>query len=107
MTDPPASLPEGLPPLPGAGAWREAAEARRDPGLPPVPIRVITPGRRPRMPKAQLGHLTADHRDLAERSPDGRVMTADRAGHQIPLEQPEIIVQAVTEVLTSPPPASR
>jgi pimeloyl-ACP methyl ester carboxylesterase len=84
-------------------AMRDTAEARRTPGLPAVPIRVITAGRRPRMPKAHLEHLTADHRDLAARSPYGQVMVAERAGHQIPFEQPEIIVQAVDEVLGPPP----
>lgn len=86
-------------------AMRDTAEARREIGLPPVPIRVITPGRRPRMPRAHAHYLAADHRDLVERSPYGRLMVADRASHQIPLEQPEIIVQAVTEVLGSRPPA--
>ncbi|MGW4795414.1 hypothetical protein ACWEPC_23670, partial [Nonomuraea sp. NPDC004297] len=72
-------------------------------GLPPVPIRVITAGRRPRMPKAHLEHLNADHHALAGQSPYGRVMVAERAGHQIPLEQPEIIIQAVEEVSGLPP----
>lgn len=84
-------------------AMLEAGRARQEDGWPPVPIQVITAGRRPRMPKAHLEHLNADHRALAGRSPDGRVMVAERAGHQIPVEQPEIIVQAVDEVLGLPP----
>lgn len=58
------------------------------------------------MPKAHLEHLNADHRALAGPPPYGRVMVAERAGHQIPSEQPEIIVQAVDEVLGLSP-ASR
>ncbi|MCF6469259.1 alpha/beta hydrolase [Nonomuraea sp. MG754425] len=84
-------------------AMREVAQARQESGLPPVPIRVITAGRRPRMPKAHLEHLNADHHTLAGQSPYGRVMVAERAGHQIPLEQPEIIIQAVEEVSGLPP----
>ncbi|MFI9840700.1 alpha/beta fold hydrolase [Nonomuraea sp. NPDC051941] len=84
-------------------AMREVAQARQESGLPPVPIRVITAGRRPRMPKAHLEHLNADHRALADQSPHGQVMVAEHAGHQIPLEQPEIIIQAVEEVLGLPP----
>ncbi|SNT64367.1 hypothetical protein SAMN05216276_11176 [Streptosporangium subroseum] len=42
---------------------REVAQARQESGLPPVPIRVITAGRRPRMPRAHLEHLNADRRD--------------------------------------------
>ncbi|MFD0883605.1 alpha/beta fold hydrolase [Streptosporangium algeriense] len=88
-------------------AMREVAEARQESGLPPVPIRVITAGRRPRMPKAHLEHLNADHRALAGQSPHGQMMVAERAGHQIPFEQPEIIVQAVSEVLGLPPRAQK
>ncbi|MER5645474.1 hypothetical protein [Streptosporangium sp. NPDC002524] len=84
-------------------AMREAAQARQENGLPSVPVRVITAGRRPWMPKAHLEHLTADHRALAGRSSNGKVMVAERASHQIPYEQPEIIVQAVDEVLGLPP----
>ncbi|MEV5412943.1 hypothetical protein AB0K60_29415 [Thermopolyspora sp. NPDC052614] len=73
-------------------AMRETADARRDIGMPPVPIRVITAGRRPKMPRAHMTHLNADYHDLAGQSPYGQVMTAERAGHQIPFEQPEIIV---------------
>ncbi|GAA4526517.1 MULTISPECIES: alpha/beta fold hydrolase [Nonomuraea] len=80
-------------------AMNEAAQARQESGLPPVPIRVITAGKRPRMPKAHLEHLNADHRALASQSPHGQVMVAERASHQIPFEQPEIIIQAVDEVL--------
>ncbi|GII93482.1 alpha/beta fold hydrolase [Sinosporangium siamense] len=80
-------------------AMREVQQARQESRVPPVPIRVITAGRRPRMPKAQLDHLNADHHALADQSPQGQVVVAERAGHQIPLEQPEIISQAVDEVL--------
>ncbi|MER6174906.1 alpha/beta hydrolase [Streptosporangium sp. NPDC001681] len=82
---------------------REVAQARQESGLPPAPIRVITAGRRPRMPKAHLEHLNADHHALADQSPYGRMMVAERASHQIPFEQPEIISQAVDEVLSLPP----
>ncbi|MGW0586649.1 alpha/beta fold hydrolase [Streptosporangium sp. NPDC002607] len=77
-------------------AMREVAQ---ESGLPPVPIRVIMAGRRPWMPKAHLEHLKADHCALAGQSPHGQVMVAKRASHQIPFEQPEIIIQAVDEVL--------
>ncbi|MFI6532713.1 alpha/beta fold hydrolase [Nonomuraea sp. NPDC050547] len=75
---------------------REVADART---LPPVPIRVITAGQRPRMPQTQLAHLNANHHELATQSPRGRLTIAERATHQIPHDQPEIIIQAVEDVL--------
>ncbi|MFC4561347.1 alpha/beta fold hydrolase [Nocardiopsis mangrovi] len=80
-------------------AMAETARVRRETGLPSVPIRVVAAGRRPRMPRAQLDHLTTDHRALAAQSPWGRVAVAERAGHQIPYEQPEAIVRALDDVL--------
>ncbi|MEU6414225.1 alpha/beta hydrolase [Microbispora sp. NPDC046933] len=88
-------------------AMREVAEARQATGLPPVPIRVIAASLRPRMPKAHLEHMHADYRALAGQSPYGQVVTAQRSGHQIPFEQPEIIVQMVDEVLGLLPPSPR
>ncbi|MGW8526947.1 MULTISPECIES: alpha/beta fold hydrolase [Nocardiopsidaceae] len=80
-------------------AMEETARVRREVGLPPVPVRVVTAGRRPRMPRAHLEHLNADHLALAAQSPQGRVVVAERAGHQIPYEQPEAVLQALDEVL--------
>ncbi|KID27771.1 putative hydrolase or acyltransferase of alpha/beta superfamily [Prauserella sp. Am3] len=80
-------------------AMAEAKSTREEYGLPPAPIRVIAAGTRPRMPRAQLEHLTADHEDLAGRSPQGRVLVAEHASHQVPYEQPETIVETVREIL--------
>ncbi|MCP2330762.1 alpha/beta fold hydrolase [Actinoalloteichus caeruleus] len=80
-------------------AMAETARIREEHGLPPVPVRVITAGRRPRMPRAQLEHLTADHEALAALSPRGRVLVAEHASHQVPHDQPEVVLDAVGEVL--------
>ncbi|ASR37694.1 hypothetical protein BAY61_24830 [Prauserella marina] len=85
-------------------AMAEAEKARAEPGLPRVPIRVITAGKRPRMPRSQLDYLTADHRALAGEAPLGRVVVAEKASHQVPFEQPELIADAVGELLRSTPP---
>ncbi|PZG04395.1 alpha/beta fold hydrolase [Nonomuraea aridisoli] len=101
--------------LPTAGAWqfrelaallaglprhmREVEAALETGGFPPVPLRVITACRRPRMPRAQLAYLENGHRALAARSPRGRLLVAGRATHQIPHDQPEIVVEAVEDVL--------
>ncbi|MBB5076347.1 alpha/beta fold hydrolase [Nonomuraea endophytica] len=78
---------------------REVADALDQRTLPPVPIRVITAGKRPRMPQTQLAHLNANHHRLATQSPQGRLIIAERATHQIPHDQPEIIIQTVEDVL--------
>lgn len=80
-------------------AMAEAARARAEHGLPPVPRRVVTAGKRPPMPRAQRDHLRRDHAALAGPEPWGRVVVAGRSGHEVPTEQPEAIVQAVSEVL--------
>ncbi|RBQ16878.1 hypothetical protein DP939_27825 [Spongiactinospora rosea] len=78
---------------------REVADAFERGTLPPVPVRVITAGKRPRMPKAQLAHLNSCHQELADGSPHGRLVVAEHATHQIPHEQPEIIRQVISEIL--------
>ncbi|MFI6428332.1 alpha/beta fold hydrolase [Promicromonospora sp. NPDC050880] len=80
-------------------AMVEAALAREARGLPSVPTRVVVAGRRPAMPRAQREHLDRDHAALAGAPSRGRVLVAGRAGHQIPAEQPDAIVQVVQEVL--------
>ncbi|PZG29308.1 hypothetical protein C1I98_32180 [Spongiactinospora gelatinilytica] len=78
---------------------REVADAFERRTLPPVPVRVITAGKRPRMPQTQLAHLNSSHQALADGSPHGRLIVAERATHQIPYEQPEIILQTIGEIL--------
>ncbi|NKY55594.1 alpha/beta fold hydrolase [Nocardia flavorosea] len=80
-------------------AVHEVAQARRHGNFPAVPLRVVTAGKRPRMPAAQLAHLDADHRALAGQSPYGQISVAEHAGHRIPIEQPTAIVEAVEAVL--------
>lgn len=81
------------------GAIQEVAAARRQARFPEVPLRVVTAGKRPRMPAAQLAHLEADHHALARQSPDGQILVAQHAGHRIPFDQPTAIVEAVDAVL--------
>lgn len=37
--------------------------------------------------------------DLARRSSKGQFIVAEKSGHEIPLEQPEIVVEAIRNVL--------
>jgi pimeloyl-ACP methyl ester carboxylesterase len=80
-------------------AMVEAARAREERGLPQVPVRVATAGKRPAMPRAQRDYLRRDHVALAGPPPWGRVLVAEHASHEIPAEQPDAVVRAVTEVL--------
>ncbi|MFI7613517.1 alpha/beta fold hydrolase [Nonomuraea terrae] len=81
---------------------REVQTALEAGTFPPVPLRVITAGVRPRMPRAQLAYLETGHRALAARSPHGRSLIAGHATHQIPHDQPDIVVKAVQDVLHHP-----
>jgi pimeloyl-ACP methyl ester carboxylesterase len=69
--------------------------------LPPVPLRVISQGR-PRSSRTMtraMAQWQELHRELLGLSPDSAHLVADRSGHLVPLEQPEIVVAAVLEVL--------
>lgn len=85
---------------------REVNEALDQPDVrfPDVPTTVITAGVRPaRMPAVHREHTDASHRRLASLAPRGRVVVADQETHQIPYEQPDIIVRHVTEMIEADP----
>ena len=71
--------------------------------LPDVPLVVVTRGQR-EWPDTPRGHALeqtwqAMQRDLVGLLPDARQMIADKSGHLIHLEQPEIVVTAIRSVL--------
>lgn len=71
--------------------------------FPDVPTTVLTAGIRPaRIPAEHRRHLDANHRRLAGLASDGRVVSADHASHQLPLELPHLVLQHIAETLASP-----
>lgn len=69
--------------------------------FPTVPLRVISQGRprRSRTLQNLQGQFQALHQQLLQLSPDSKHVLAERSGHLVPLEQPELIVEAVRDVL--------
>lgn len=57
------------------------------------PLVVISAG------NASARHL-AEHRAIAEQSPRGRHVTADRSGHWITEDQPELVIEAILEMVS-------
>ncbi len=69
--------------------------------FPPVPLRVISQGRLPRSRTMQkmLPHWQGMHAGLCQLSPDAEHIIAARSGHLIPLDEPELIANAVKSII--------
>lgn len=71
--------------------------------FPDVPTTVLAAAIRPeRIPAKHRRHLDAGHRQLAELAPNGRVVLAEDATHQLPLEQPQLVLRHIAETIASP-----
>ncbi|MFI6598623.1 alpha/beta fold hydrolase [Nonomuraea sp. NPDC050536] len=86
---------------PHARNVREVGEAIARYGLPPVPLTVLSAGlRSPTRKGRRLAEWMLDsHHRLASRSPVGKVVVAERASHQIPFDDPEVVIEAVRSVV--------
>lgn len=85
--------------------FRDSGESiRRQGGIPAVPLVVITRGRAergaedPRSPMIEALWMQLQE-ELAEMSPRSAHLVADRSGHHVHLDQPQLVVDAVTMVL--------
>jgi pimeloyl-ACP methyl ester carboxylesterase len=85
--------------------FRDSGESiMRQGGIPPVPLVVITRGRAergaedPRSPTIESLWMQLQD-ELAQLSPRSAHLVADRSGHHIHLDQPQLVVDAVTMVL--------
>lgn len=79
---------------------RSAAQVRAAPALGDLPLVVITEGQAPSwlspaQARAWQDYLMSMHAELARLSTNGSHQVAERSGHMIPLEQPELITAAV------------
>lgn len=82
--------------------------ARTATPLPPMPLVVLTHGRAeadglpPGWPvEAEAALWRELHADLAGLVPDGRLVVAERSGHFIQLDQPELVIGAIAEVVAA------
>jgi pimeloyl-ACP methyl ester carboxylesterase len=67
--------------------------------LPDVPAVVISVGKRGRMPAAYAASLEISHQKLADRFRRGSRVVLEHTTHQVPLEEPGVVVDAVRSVL--------
>ena len=79
-------------------------QVQAEPELPSVPLVVVTAGRTDGWPPgwdAQLfDRLRSEQQaDLAARVPDSRQVFAKDSGHEVPAQQPDVVVDAINAVL--------
>jgi pimeloyl-ACP methyl ester carboxylesterase len=72
--------------------------------MPDVPAVVISVGKRGRMPAAYAASLDTSHHNLAGRFKRGKRVVLEHATHQVPLEEPGVVVDAVRSVLEAAEP---
>ncbi|MFI6811345.1 alpha/beta fold hydrolase [Nonomuraea sp. NPDC050328] len=74
-------------------------ELRRTTPLPDIPVTVLTAGERPKQFAELWDNLAASHRRLAASVPRGRHVVAARAGHLIPQERPDLVIEEILRVV--------
>lgn len=102
MLNPPRARWSYVPVLPRlfGGYARQTALAVRDAAsLPDVPVRVLVPQVRRGSPRAWVEHLEVAQRELAQRFPQGELVAVDGAGYYLPIDRPEVVIEAVRDVL--------
>jgi pimeloyl-ACP methyl ester carboxylesterase len=91
------------------GSYRQMRAAARTRPLPPMPLVVIRHGIPDRVDEQGLRGLAQGieqnwqkmQRDLACLVPGGRLLVARKSHHQIPQEQPALVVSAIRQVLSA------
>lgn len=91
------------------------AQLRAAPPLPPVPLIVLTHGvytsvnpsdLPPEVPEKLEQAWRELQADLARRAPGGRQVIAERSGHNIQRDQPELVVESIRQVVLRSGPGS-
>lgn len=76
----------------------ELEKALESGALPDVPAAVITAGKRGGVPEEYVANIRASHERLTARFSQGRLVRAERASHQVPFDDPEIIVETINSI---------
>lgn len=84
----------------------ETTAALRAASLPDVPVRVVVPRRRTGLSPTYARRMDAAHRALAEQFSRGELVLADRASHLVPIDRPDLVINAVRDLL-APNPTSQ
>jgi pimeloyl-ACP methyl ester carboxylesterase len=66
-----------------------------------LPLIVLTRGRSEEDTKALEEEHRRDHTSVAAMSRNGKLVVATRSGHHVQLEEPELVIQAIRDVLTA------
>lgn len=91
----------------GRQAWEQeesaliAATAGFDPetaSVPEVPLIVLSAGKIPRTAAKAYDEVVADHERIATRASHGSRRVIPDVGHRIPLDAPDVIVDAINEI---------
>ncbi|SEM62083.1 alpha/beta fold hydrolase [Nonomuraea pusilla] len=71
--------------------------------LPPVPITAISGALTPsKVEKRLRPELIASHRRLVEAQPHGRHVLAERSGHMVPQDEPDLVIAEILRLVTRP-----
>jgi pimeloyl-ACP methyl ester carboxylesterase len=84
--------------------WMSTTQARWAPPLPDIPLTVLSrafPGPGPGAPANRFAEVWQSlQAELATLSPRGELITAERSGHCIQLDEPELVVDAIRRIVT-------
>jgi len=75
------------------------AEIIRQTTLPKVPVRIITAGQPWWLTPEEDQAWSKAHEQIAAASPDAELIVAEESDHLIPEKQPEVIIEAIKEVI--------
>lgn len=79
---------------------QQVEQARRTTSFPNVPLIVLSSGKPDFGASAELLEtMQALHADLANESPQGVQIMADKSGHVIQLDEPELVIDAIRQVV--------
>lgn len=93
-------------PLADTPSVSQVRQARKDAPIRPMPLVVLAHGIPfaapfPGWPTDTMEGIMLDsQRDLLTLAPDARLMIADRSGHNIHQDQPELVIDAIAQVVT-------
>ena len=78
----------------------DLGQLRRDsPGLPDVPVTLISGARSSRLERGRRGEVVDAHRARAESLPQGRHVLAERSGHLVQFSEPDLVTAEILRIV--------
>jgi len=78
----------------------------RPPGVPDIPVTIISGGRSGRFDRAKRAALVEAHRHSAIAAPQGRHVIASASAHYVPFTEPQIVADEIMRIIDPPPPGA-